>query len=289
MQSIIYPRASAVAARAHRTHAAPMQIRTIRSPRARALAVYTPFWRRDLVSTFIVVSAITLVFCVTVVVGSIRNSILPHITGDDSADFSSSVYAPSSKDNFLLRLNAQEQRKLSAQVHYVSELIRSTRSKTEDISRMAYAIVLEARRLDLDPLFVAAVIKSESAFDRKALSYAGALGLMQLMPATAKYISDKTELEWHGISKLKDPYYNIKLGTAYLKYLEELFDGNRELMLIAYNWGPTNLNNALKARSRIPGSPRQYAHTIISNHARWKTEFAARLPEFQYLSLSNVG
>jgi hypothetical protein len=289
MQSILYTGAPSIAVRQRSCRSVNPELRMSRASRPRVLAIYTPFWRRDIVSTFIVVSAITLVFCLTVIIGSLKTSILPQITGEDLVDVSSSAYAPSSKDNFLLRLNSKEQRKLSAQVHYVSELIRSTRSKTQDISRMAYAIVLEARRLDLDPLFVAAVIKSESAFDRKALSYAGALGLMQLMPATAKYISEKTELEWHGISRLKDPYYNIKLGTAYLKYLEELFDGNREQMLIAYNWGPTNLNTALKQRTRIPGSPRQYAHTIISNHARWNTEFAARLPEFQYLSLSNVG
>ena len=125
---------------------------------SRQLSLDVPFWKRDIVFTFIVVSALTLLFCGTIFVGSIKRSLLPEILGDFS-DSSYSVFAPSDKDSFLLRLNAGEQRKLAAQVHYVGEIIRTTRSSAKEINRLAYAIVLESRKVDMDPLFVAAVIK----------------------------------------------------------------------------------------------------------------------------------
>ncbi|MBX7142833.1 MAG: lytic transglycosylase domain-containing protein [Oligoflexia bacterium] len=289
MNAVAYKGTSALALRARPSLALNPEIKISRAGLPGVLSINTPFWRRDAISSLIVVGAITCLFCVILLLGSLKHSVLPRVSEDDYLPITASAYAPSDKDAFLSRLNTQEKRKMAAQVHYVSEIIRSTRSDVNKLHRLAYAIVLESRKLDLDPFFVAAVIKSESAFNHKALSYAGAQGLMQLMPDTAKYISKRSALNWDGTARLKDPYYNIKLGTAYLKYLEEMFDGNREQMLIAYNWGPSNLIKALEQRSRVPGSTMKYARTIISDHARWKAEFAVRASEFSYLNLSNVG
>lgn len=289
MNAVAYNRAPALAARVRPGLAFNPEIKMSRASAPSVLTINTPFWKRDAISSLIVVGAITIIFCVVLLVGSLRHSVLPRVADEDYLPITSSAYAPSDKDAFLSRLNAQEKRKMAAQVHYVSEIIRSIRSDVNKLHRLAYAIVLESRKLDLDPFFVAAVIKSESAFNHKALSYAGALGLMQLMPETAKYVSKKSDLRWDGTARLKDPYYNIKLGTAYLKYLDEMFDGNREQMLIAYNWGPNNLLKALEQRARVPGSTMKYARTIISDHARWKAEFSLRASEFSYFNLSNVG
>jgi len=94
------------------------------------------------------------------------------------------------------------------------------------------AIARAASRYDLDPLLVAAVIEAESGFDPAATSRQGALGLMQVMPATVR-ASD--------VERLHDPDTNIELGARYLRRLLERYSGDLELTLAAYNAGPANV------------------------------------------------
>jgi soluble lytic murein transglycosylase-like protein len=90
-------------------------------------------------------------------------------------------------------------------------------------------IIFEAaERAALDPRFVHAVIWQESRYDSKAKSHAGAQGLMQLMPATAKRF---------GCDDAEDPAENIEAGTKYLAWLLKRFSGNVELALAGYNAG----------------------------------------------------
>jgi len=192
-------------------------------------------------------------------------------------------YQPSLEASF----NTQ-QRELASQVHYVSEIIRSTRRSSAESKQLAYAIVSESLRAGYDPLFVTAVIRSESTFDKNAVSSVGALGLMQVMPATGRYIAARENIAWKGASALKDPEYNIRLGIAYLQYLDNRFQKNKEHVLIAYNWGPTNLSRAFRQEIRIPGSPKHYANTIIGNHGKWQGDFSQRAREFKYLNLARL-
>lgn len=94
-----------------------------------------------------------------------------------------------------------------------------------------------ADRYDLDPYLVAAVVHTESDYDPKAVSHAGAVGLMQLMPDTAEWI---TRLDsWKGSKDpaLTDPDDNLELGACYLAYLTERFAGDMLAALAAYNAG----------------------------------------------------
>jgi len=90
----------------------------------------------------------------------------------------------------------------------------------------------------LDPARVMALIRSESAFVVDARSPAGALGLMQLMPATAREMARRTGLRLDRLERLYEPAVNIALGTAYLERMLARYDGNFAMAAAAYNAGP---------------------------------------------------
>lgn len=98
----------------------------------------------------------------------------------------------------------------------------------------------------LDKYLVYAVIKAESNFDPNVKSNADARGLMQLMEETAVERSNVIENEDIEAYDLYDPETNIKLGTSYLSYLLELYDGNTVLAIIAYNAGLGNVKQWIK-------------------------------------------
>lgn len=94
--------------------------------------------------------------------------------------------------------------------------------------RFADLIAAAAERHELDPWLLAAVAKIESDFDPYAVSHAGACGLLQLMPATAKRF---------GVRNVFDAAENVEGGARYLRWLLDRFDGRRDLALAAYNAG----------------------------------------------------
>jgi soluble lytic murein transglycosylase-like protein len=111
----------------------------------------------------------------------------------------------------------------------ISEKIKSIMVKNPDNTSYDNLILQHATTHGIDPLLVKAVMKTESNFNPRAMSHKGARGLMQLMPDTARFMN---------VDDPFDPEDNIKGGTRYLKYLDETFGGNLELMLAAYNAGP---------------------------------------------------
>jgi len=107
--------------------------------------------------------------------------------------------------------------------------IRTTRTAALEYSHVYDALVDEhASRHALRPELVRAVIQVESGFNPLARSPKGAMGLMQLMPATAKRL---------GVRNAYDPTENIRGGCAYLRQLLDRYDGNEQLALAAYNAG----------------------------------------------------
>ncbi len=93
----------------------------------------------------------------------------------------------------------------------------------------------EVRASGLHPSLVYAVMRAESGFDERAVSSAGAVGLMQLMPATAQFICAREGIVYEE-SRLTEGAYNLKLGLLYLKYLLERFPVE-ETAIVAYNAG----------------------------------------------------
>lgn len=111
-----------------------------------------------------------------------------------------------------------------------------------------------AERHQVDAKLVHSVIQAESAYNAKAVSSAGAVGLMQLMPGTAKRF---------GVGDRRDPYQNIDGGTQYLKYLLRLFDSDLNLVVAAYNAGE---NAVIKNNNTIPpySETRHYVKKVLS-------------------------
>lgn len=195
----------------------------------------------------------------------------------------------SERDAFLAKLEKNRLRTLAGKVHFVSDLIKNRNRRLSSSSKeLAYAIVIESERAGYDPLFVAAVINSESTFRKNARSPVGARGLMQLLPATGKYIASKKRLAWKGTGSLSEPHTNIRLGIAYLQYLERKFKGNRKQMLIAYNWGPGSLSKSLKRGGTPPSSTIKYANTIMSNHTRWRSQYKGKQHQYRFLNSNYV-
>ena len=104
-----------------------------------------------------------------------------------------------------------------------------------------------------------AVIRQESAFDVKAVSSAGALGLMQLMPFTAKHVAKTLKTRFRPKDLTKDGNYNIQLGRAYLQELLEFFDQSYVLSIAAYNAGPDRVNQWIQQY----GDPRDYDVDVV--------------------------
>ena len=108
-------------------------------------------------------------------------------------------------------------------------------------------VLVYTKQRKVDPFFVNGIIRQESLFNARALSPAGARGLMQIMPATGKKLYSKTKLKKpFETDALFDPDMNIRLGVKYVSQLNKRFGNNGMHILISYNAGPHILKKWLK-------------------------------------------
>ena len=150
----------------------------------------------------------------------------------------------------------------------------------EDIIRQ------QASAKELDPSLLAAVIYAESRF-RDATSHAGARGLMQITPATAKYIAHLSGGTAFEQGDLATPQVNIAYGSFYLRYLLRRYDGNTVLALAAYNGGEGNVDRWV-ARSggsernfgveQIPfAETREYVGRVLDARSSYREKYSREL------------
>lgn len=127
-----------------------------------------------------------------------------------------------------------------------------------DFRRFAPIVEKASRAYGVEAALVHAVIFAESSYDPEARSPAGAAGLMQLMPGTARH---------YGVKDLFDPSQNIHGGVNFLRDLLRQFDGNVELALAAYNAGTTAV---IRAGHRIPplAETQAYVPKVIDHYRR---------------------
>ncbi|HOM80153.1 MAG TPA: lytic transglycosylase domain-containing protein [Armatimonadota bacterium] len=118
-------------------------------------------------------------------------------------------------------------------------------------------IILQAsRRYKVDPALIRAIVRAESRFDNRTLSHAGAMGLMQLMPETARNL---------GVTNPWDPTQNIMAGTRFLRWLLDEF-GSTRLAVAAYNAGP----GAVRRHGGVPpyAETQKYVNKVLAYRAR---------------------
>jgi len=155
--------------------------------------------------------------------------------------------------------------------HFVAleESVDAAASSAEPaVDERKYIVIVDraSRAHGVEGSLVHALIFAESSYDPTAVSPAGATGLMQLMPETARR---------YGVADLFDPEQNVRAGVRHLKELLEQFDGDVELAIAAYNAGP---NAVIRAGNRVPPYPEteRYVPRVMGHYHRLR--LAQRAP-----------
>lgn len=138
-------------------------------------------------------------------------------------------------------------------------LPKKFKSQARKISR---EVIAQSEKFHMDPLFLLAVIQTESSFNPESVGPVGEMGLMQLRVKTGKWIAEKYSLSFKGESDLKNPIKNIRLGAAYLDYLRTKFDKSAVSYISAYNMGPSNVRRL--AQEQVV--PQIYSSKVIKHY-----------------------
>jgi len=120
-----------------------------------------------------------------------------------------------------------------------------------NVEAMATRVEQVSRKYGVGSDMIYAVIRTESAFDPMALSDRGAMGLMQLLPSTAREVAVRLNIRWTDDRILWDPMTNLEMGTFYLSTLLNRFD-NVEVALAAYNQGPNRIAALQASQTALP-------------------------------------
>lgn len=163
----------------------------------------------------------------------------------------------------VLNLLSEEELKVAAVLAhqwgwYDRAIVTVTKAKAFDDLVLRFptpfydTVLAQATAKKLDVAWVYAVMRQESAFQVDARSVSNALGLMQLLPSTAKEVADKLGVTFNSEADILKPELNIRLGTSYLRYLLDRFDNNRLLATAGYNAGPSRAKQWASERACLP-------------------------------------
>lgn len=147
----------------------------------------------------------------------------------------------------LSEVGAHHQALRLARLYFREKLERDGGAVSSALWKVAYPnaflpIIQAQAAKGVDPYLVAAIIREESQYDRRAVSRVGAIGLMQVMPTTANQVARRLGFSGMGREDLFDQETNIRIGVRYLEQLVEQFAGNVIYVIAAYNAGPAAVN-----------------------------------------------
>lgn len=139
----------------------------------------------------------------------------------------------------------------------------------EEILRATDVIYGESKKYQYDPMFVLAIILTESSFKKGQVSDKGARGLMQVIPFVGEDVAGRTGVDWDGTHSLFDPETNIKLGTFHL-FEQILKFGDIKKALLAYNMGETRLRGMIRENKPLP---KVYLNRVLENYKMLKETY----------------
>jgi len=185
----------------------------------------------------------------------VNANIYSYTAKDGTVHFTNMAPDGKNKKKYKVYLKSPEQRKARAGVSPIM-----ARDKNPNrYSKFDASIIQASQKHSIPEAFVRAVIKVESDYDPRVVSIAGAQGLMQLMPATAKRM---------GCTNAFDPHQNIMGGTRYLRHLANLFNGDMVLTIAGYHAG----EGAVRKYKGVPPykSTQGYIKKVLGNYYKFK-------------------
>jgi soluble lytic murein transglycosylase len=160
------------------------------------------------------------------------------------------------------------------------------------IPKIVQTLVSDSQEQGYDPIFILAVIQTESRFNADTVGSVGEIGLMQIRPETAKWIAQQNDEPWAGRQSLFDPVTNIHFGILYFSYLRAQFPHEAYHYLPAYNMGPTNMRRVQRSLASIDESghvqKREYAMRVMRNYALIYEQMFAQQMEVQATASAEV-
>lgn len=139
----------------------------------------------------------------------------------------------------------------------------------EEATRLGDVIFSESKKYGYDPMFIMAIIKTESSFRKGQVSSAGAVGLMQVIPYVGADVAPRAGVDWSGSSTLVEPESNIKLG-ARLLFEQILKFGDVKKALVSYNMGETALRDLMRQNKPLP---KRYLKAVEENYRLLKETY----------------
>ncbi len=185
------------------------------------------------------------------------------LEADPVADFSFALqYAPS----------GSRYRRITAQrLARVFENHLEPKPSVGEARALAEHLLELCRKHRFDPAFILSLVQVESSFRSHVVSPAGAVGLMQLMPATARVVARRYRLPWRGIEALREPRVNLAYGMAYLGELRDRYaDLPPYFHIAAYNLGPSKLDQLRSRKGFKPVKTQAYYERIKRGVHLWR-------------------
>jgi soluble lytic murein transglycosylase-like protein len=139
----------------------------------------------------------------------------------------------------------------------------------DEANKLGDVIYSESKKYGYDPMFVMAIILTESSFRKNQTSSAGALGLMQVVPYVGADVAARAGVDWSGSATLKEDESNIKVGTRYL-FEQILKFGDVKKALVSYNMGETALRDLMRRDQPLP---KQYLRSVEENYRMLKETY----------------
>lgn len=135
-------------------------------------------------------------------------------------------------------------------------------AKRKQAAGLTRTILAESKKYGLDPIFVLAIIQTESRWNPDAIGGVGEIGLMQIRPETAEWMANRLKIRWRGKQTLHDPSTNVVLGLAYMNYLRSTMGHNAMKYVSAYNMGPKTVRRLLAQKIK----PSEYRARVLGNY-----------------------